>query len=674
MAETLNMQGISEGKLVEQAIDERFRFETLLMELSAAFANLPPSEVDSEIDKWLERLVEVLAVDRASFLHFAEDGTVTRSHTFTVPGLAPLSVVAINERFPWSIEQLRGGNTVKWARIPEDIPREAVNERAYAIQMGVKSGLCIPVSIGGSVICAIAFTSIRARCDWPEEMVTRLRVVGEVFANAFVRKRAEEALRESQQQNQALVNSIDGIVWEVDAATFRFTFVSSQAERILGYPVEQWLSEDRFWANHIHPDDRDAAVRFCMDATARRKDHQFEYRMIAADGRIVWMRDFVTVTVLESGQVLLRGVIVEITERKRAEDEVRKEKEILEKIFDCVPLMIAFFDEGGCIKLINREWERTIGWSLEEIQKQNLDILTECYPDAQYCQWVRGFIAATKGEWGDFKTKVRNGKVIDTAWANIRLSDGTSVGIGQDITERKRAERELRGANERLQKLSRRLLELQETERRFMARELHDEIGQSITAVTLNLQNVKMMMATEPAKIGAALNESLDILNRVLQQVRDLSLDLRPSILDHVGLAAAIRWQVDRQAQRAGFKAEVVAADDRTDRLAPEIEIACYRIIQESLTNIARHAKAQNVRVELRYTDSRMHLLVMDDGVGFDLQSARERVASLGIAGMEERTLILKGEFKIDSAPNRGTAIRVRFPLTLHESDSHPPG
>ncbi|HKS37991.1 MAG TPA: PAS domain S-box protein [Verrucomicrobiae bacterium] len=667
------MHAISEAKLAKQAFDKRFRFEALLTELSAAFANLPPGQVDSEIDKWLERLVEVLGVDRASFLHFGQDGAAIRSHTVTVSGLEPLSVAAINERFPWIVEQLRRGNTVKWPRIPEDIPLEAVNERAYAIRKGIRSGLNVPVSIGGSVICAISFTSIRACCDWPEEVVTRLRVVGEVFANAFVRKRAEEALRESQQQNRALVNSIDGIVWEVDAATFRFNFVSSQAERILGYPVEQWLREDGFWANHIHPDDRDTAVNFCVGATARREDHQFEYRMIAADGRVVWVRDFVTVTVLESGQVLLRGVIVDITERKRAEDEVRKEKEILQKIFDCVPLMIAFFDQDGCIKLINRDWERTIGWSLEEIQKQNLDILAECYPDPQYRQGVLDFIAATKGDWGDFKTKVRNGRVIDTTWANVRLSDGTSVGIGQDITERKRVEDELRGANERLQRLSRRLLELQETERRFMARELHDEIGQSITAVTLNLQNAKLML--EPSKIGAALNESIGILNRVLQQVRDLSLDLRPSILDHVGLAAAIRWQVDRQAQRAGFKAEVVA-DERADHLAPEVEIACYRIIQEALTNIARHAKAQNVRVEVRYTHSQMHLLVLDDGVGFDLRNARERVASLGIVGMEERTLFLKGEFEIESAPRRGTAIRVRFPLTLHESesDSRPPG
>jgi PAS domain S-box-containing protein len=666
---SLNTLNVGEPRFAGHGFDERFRFETLLTRLSAAFANLPSREVDQETDKWLQRLVEFLGADRGSFLHFAENGTVFRSHTFTVSGLEPLSVAAINEQFPWIIEQLRGGNTLKWPRIPDDMPPEAVNERAFAIRIGVKSALNIPVSIGGSVVCAIAFTSIRAYSDWPDELVTRLRLVGEIFANAFVRKRAEEALHQSQQQFKALVNSIHGIVWQVDAATFHFTFVSSQAERILGYPVRQWLTEDGFWAKHIHPDDRDTAVNFCLDATARRKDHQFEYRMIAADGRVVWMRDFVTITVLESGQVLLRGVMVDVTDRKLAEEEARKEKEILQKIFDRIPVMISFFDQDGRIKLANPEWERTIGWSLEEIQRENLDILTECYPDPQYRQWVRDSIATTKGEWLDFNTRVRNGRVIATTWANVRLSDGTSVGIGQDITERKQVEHESRRANERLRSLSRRLLEVQETERRFMAHELHDEIGQSITAVTLNLQNARL--TTNPSKIGAALDEGIGILNGVLQQVRDLSLDLRPSILDHVGLAAAVRWQVDRQARRAGFKAEVVA-DERAARLPPEMEIACYRIIQEALTNTARHAKAHNVRVELRYTDSEMQLLITDDGVGFDMRSAHERAPSLGIVGMEERTLFLRGRFEIESAPNRGTAIRVRFPLTIHESYSRP--
>src|SRR5579883_2827669 len=136
------------------------------------------------------------------------------------------------------------------------------------------------------------------------------------------RKLAEDALRESQRQYETLVNTIDGIVWESDAETFRFTFVSRQAERILGYPLAQWFGE-KFWTDHLHPEDREWALAFCLDAIARRINHQFEYRMIAADGRAVWLRDYVVVVACDDGSVHLRGVMVDITDRKLAEEELQ---------------------------------------------------------------------------------------------------------------------------------------------------------------------------------------------------------------------------------------------------------------------------------------------------------------------------------------------------------------
>jgi PAS domain S-box-containing protein len=125
----------------------------------------------------------------------------------------------------------------------------------------------------------------------------------------------------AQQRFRDLVNSVEGIVWEADAQTFQFLFVSKQAERILGYPVERWLSEPTFWADHLHPDDRERAVQFCEEAVADKRDHDFEYRIIAADGRAVWVRELVSVVVQGDRATRLRGVMVDITERKRAEEE-----------------------------------------------------------------------------------------------------------------------------------------------------------------------------------------------------------------------------------------------------------------------------------------------------------------------------------------------------------------
>jgi PAS domain S-box-containing protein len=133
-------------------------------------------------------------------------------------------------------------------------------------------------------------------------------------------KLAEQALRTSEKRYAGLVNNLDGIVWEVDARTFQFGFVSPQAERILGYPVSQWIEEQDFWPNHIHPDDRERAVAYCVAQTRQSLDHEFEYRMIAADGRAVWLHDLVSVEAVNGEVVTLRGVMVDITDRKRAEE------------------------------------------------------------------------------------------------------------------------------------------------------------------------------------------------------------------------------------------------------------------------------------------------------------------------------------------------------------------
>jgi PAS domain S-box-containing protein len=127
----------------------------------------------------------------------------------------------------------------------------------------------------------------------------------------------------AQGRYRDLVNSVDGIVWEADLPSFQFSFVSKQAERILGYPIERWLSEPAFWADHLHPEDREWALRLCQTAVAEKRDHDFEYRMIAADGRLVWVRDLVTVVLQGDRPSRLRGVMVDVTERKRAEEERR---------------------------------------------------------------------------------------------------------------------------------------------------------------------------------------------------------------------------------------------------------------------------------------------------------------------------------------------------------------
>jgi PAS domain S-box-containing protein len=200
------------------------------------------------------------------------------------------------------------------------------NALRFERQFVRKNGEIVPVEVSVSAIRGGYFQAI-------------LRDISE-------RKRAEEALREAHQNYVTLVNSLDGIVWEADAQTFAFTFVSPQAERMLGYPLACWTTKPTFWKDHIHPDDREWATSFCIDATLAKRPHDFEYRMVAADGRVVWLHDVVTVVVENDRPVRLRGVMLDITERKRAEAALKESEERYRVLVELSPNSICVHRDG----------------------------------------------------------------------------------------------------------------------------------------------------------------------------------------------------------------------------------------------------------------------------------------------------------------------------------------
>ena len=465
-------------------------------------------------------------------------------------------------------------------------------------------------------------------------------------------------MRESTTLYSKLVNSLDGIVWEADGETFQFTFVSPQAEKILGYPISQWL-EPNFWRDHTHPDDTDWCSAFCLDSTKQRHDHEFEYRMIAADGSVVWLHDIVSVKVEPDGGLYLRGIMLDITKRKKSEDDLQKQTEILQKIFHHIPVMVSFYDAEGRLELVNREWESTFGWSIAEIQDRNGDVLSEVYPDAVHRRRAQDWIAAAKSEWRDFKSKARDGRSVDTTWAVVGLSDGTSICIGQDVSERKRGEAER-------QRLRHRLMTAHEDERRHLSRELHDNIGQYLSALLLGLES----LARVP-ELPAAASNQLSYLKETTKQfeldVHRVALELRPTTLEDLGLEAALAGFAREWGRRHDQKIRVAFNSsgfaNPNERLSFDIEVAIYRVVQEALTNASRHSNAGIVSVILERDNSRVRVIIEDDGVGFDadrFMSGPVDNQRLGLMGMRERVQLVGGEFKVDSGA--GTTIVVTIP------------
>jgi PAS domain S-box-containing protein len=227
----------------------------------------------------------------------------------------------------------------------------------------------------------------------------------------------------------------------------------------------------------------------------------------------------------------------------------------------------------------------------------------------------------------------------------------------------------VRDGRKRLKSLSTRLLTAHEEERRRLAIELHDEVGQVLTAVKINLETLERISgATAP--VSAHLSEAIESVDRAMVQVRDLALELRPAVLDDLGLPAALRWYGDRFAGETGL--ELHLSIENLAAIEPEAETACFRVAQEALTNIARHARARIVRIDLQETAEGFLLRVRDDGIGFDVKAARDRAiggASLGLLGMEERVSLLRGRFDVQSRRGEGAEVSAHFVTSEKEKE-----
>ena len=353
-----------------------------------------------------------------------------------------------------------------------------------------------------------------------------------------------------------------------------------------------------------------------------------------------------------------------IAERRQAEMALRESEERYRELFENARDAIYVHDLEGNYTSINRAAEQLSGYTREEIIGHKF---TE-FIAADYMRHVGNGFCTKLAQMGETTYEVellaKDGRRVPVEVSSRAIyENGVLVGVqgmARDITERKLAQ-------DALQMFSRKLIEAQEDERRRIARELHDQIGQILTAVKMNLHTVqKVCTSTEACSY---VKDNIEAVDEALRIVRDLSVDLRPPVLDDLGLVTALRWYVDRYTNRTGLDVEVVIKSlDDNERFSRDIETACFRIAQEALTNIARHANATQVVVQLAKDENNLVLLVKDDGAGFDPEQLRKqssRTATLGLVSMQERAHAAGGVLEIDSEISKGTVIRLTLPLAL---------
>jgi two-component system sensor histidine kinase UhpB len=381
--------------------------------------------------------------------------------------------------------------------------------------------------------------------------------------------------------------------------------------------------------------------------------------------------------VLKGNLARLAGVVSRAVEESRARRQHLATQQALELserryraiVEDQSELIIRMLPDSTAT-FVNRAYCRYFGMQQDQVLGRS--VLDSMTPENR--EDLRANLACVSPQAPAFE---RDALVRDAAgaerwmhWSGRGIFDGRGAlaeiqSVGRDVTELRRAMDQLATARERLQRLSRRLLEVQEAERKHLARELHDDIGQGLTALKLNLE--ALQRGRDGAALAARVQEALETTRHTIERVRQLSLNLRPLQLDDLGLAAALRSHLDRQAALGRF-APHFEMQEVPARLPAEVETACFRVAQEAINNIVRHAKAGNVWLRLSVTGERLALSVRDDGAGFDVEAAQRRAASgasLGVVSMEERVALAGGSFQIQSAPGQGTVVVASFRVAM---------
>ncbi|MDP8208467.1 MAG: PAS domain S-box protein [Candidatus Electryonea clarkiae] len=605
------------------------------------------------------------------------------------------------------------------------------------------------------------------------------------------RKLAEEALSESEEKYHMLVENAPSVLWKTNENGIS-SLISSNIKEVYGYTPEEIYKEDHIgWFAGIHQDDLTKVKENFQALFDQGKKFEVEYRIKRKDGKWIWAHDVAKFVSEENGERYAYGVFTDITERKRAEEQLRKERDFSKSLIDTAQTIILALDPRGRIVSFNPYMENISGYRLEEVQGKDWfesflpgrdhdrirDIFKKSVNNIQThgnvnsiitkdgreleIEWYDKTLVSVEGDTiGVLATgqDITERKLVEEAlWANeekyrglfdesvaavyvfdteknfldtnqsgldllgyprdelLKLSipdvdadtevvlpahqkllggdrlvdyehklirkdgtiitvlnnsksltdsDGNVVGMQStliDITKRKLAEEEAEKSRKQLRELTSHLQDVRENERTILAREIHDELGQVLTALSMDLSWIFDQLPEEQKSIKDKTKSMEELVDSTVQIVKRISSELRPGLLDDIGLSAAMEWQLEEFKKRTGipFKLRLTHEEAEIDN---QLSTVIFRIFQESLTNIMRHANATQVKVDLSVEDESILLKVDDNGKGITSQQITDP-KSFGLLGIRERVDSFNGQMKINGIPDNGTTLTVDIPL-----------
>lgn len=484
-----------------------------------------------------------------------------------------------------------------------------------------------------------------------------------LFRDVVERKRGEKILRESEERLRVAVEAAEMATWDWDIIRDEIVW-NEKHFTIFGLEPTDSPQKPQTFFERVHPADLERVNSLLKSAIENKTTFQAEFRIIRHDNNeIHWMEGYGQVTEqIEGKSVRMNGVMSDITERKRDEEALRQSEERLQLIMKSITdYAIITMDQHFIITGWNTGAENTFGYKAEEIIGKSSEILYTPEDLKNNIPRKEIITALKKGFAEDNRRHIRkDGSKFIASGVITPIQDGEIEGfvkITRDQTKIIEAEK-IKREKELLQKL----VNAQENERRRIARDLHDELGQLLTVLRLKIDNTRQIN-TDNQSISANIDEMDLIAKRLDDGVDFLAWELRPASLDDLGLLTSLDKYIREWSYFSGITAEFFSSSVKDLHFSPEVEINLYRIVQEALNNVHKYSNARKAEVMLEKRKGQLVLIIADDGVGFNPENMGGSDKGIGLIGMKERASLIGGEFEIESAQNQGTTIYVRVPL-----------
>ena len=444
---------------------------------------------------------------------------------------------------------------------------------------------------------------------------------------------------------------------------------SENLYQLYGLPTKITSTTPEFFFELVYPDDREKMQKWMMALLAGETPGEYEFRSILPDGSLHYFGGSGEFKYdKENNPIYLRGTVQDITERKKSEEKIIESelnyRSLFEQASDAIFITGTDFNyidinTSGHYIDINTCGCKLTGYSKDEFIKLTPNDLV-FKEDMKANPFKTDQLKSGKTFSYERRLKRKDGTAVVVEANTKFLLDGRVVIFVRDITERKKAEQEILQKNTELKELTEHLQKIREEERKEIALEVHDELGQQLAAIKIDAKWLNKRVVND-VNIKNKTEEMLLLIDETIKTTRKISSELRPEILDELGLMAAIEWKAEKFCNRTGIKCKLQIDCDELV-LPSDVSINIFRIIQESLINIAKHSESTKVNIHLKVENKNLIILISDNGKGFDSEKIKQK-KSFGLIGMKERAEMIGGTIQIVSEQGKGTLVELIVPI-----------